>query len=80
MKRKIVITEKQNEDSVSYSLEIRENGNIYCYSELTESRKRIEQLKRNLENSDISAVHISDIIRDFITEDACDRLLANSLM
>ena len=80
MKRKIVITEKQNEDSVSYGLEIRENGNIYCYSALTESRKRLEQLKRNLENSDISAVHISDIIRDYITEDACDRLLANSLM
>lgn len=80
MKREIVITEKQNEDSVSYGLQIREGGNVSCFSGLTENKNRIEQLKRNLENSDISAVHISDIIRDFVTEDACNRLLANSLM
>ena len=80
MKRKIVITEKQSDDLVSYGLEIRENGNISRFSCLTEKRERIEQLKRNLENSDISAVHIDDIIRDFITEDACSRLIMNTLM
>ncbi len=80
MQRKIVITEKQNSDTTSYGVEIRENGNINCFSCLTERKDRIEQLKRNLENSDISAVHINDIIRDFVTEDACDRLLLNSLL
>lgn len=80
MKREIVITEKLNEDSISYGLKIRENGKTTCFSGLTERKDRIEQLKRNLENSDISAVHINDIIRDFVTEDACDRLLLNSLL
>lgn len=80
MKREIIITEKSNQDGISYGLEIRENGKTRDFSELTESKDRIEQLKRNLENSDISAVHIDDIIRDFVTEDACDRLMLNSLM
>ena len=78
--REIVITEKLNGDIISYGLTIRENGKTSCYSALTENKIRIEQLKRNLENSDISAVHINDIIRDFITEDACDRLLSNALL
>ena len=80
MKREIIITEKLNQDGKSYGLEIRENGNTRDFSELTESKDRIEQLKRNLENSDISAVHINDIIRDFVAEEACDRLMLNSLM
>lgn len=80
MKREIVIKEKQNGDTISYGIEIRENGNINCFSGLTERKDRIEQLKRNLENSDISAVHINDIVRDFVAEDACDRLLLNALM
>ena len=62
MKREIIITEKLNQDGKSYGLEIRENGKTRDFSELTESKDRIEQLKRNLENSDISAVHINDII------------------
>lgn len=80
MKREIIITEKLNQDGKSYGLEIRENGKTRDFSELTESKDRIEQLKRNLENSDISAVHINDIIRDFVAEEACDRLMLNSLM
>lgn len=80
MKREIIITEKLNQDGKSYGLEIRENGKTRDFSELTESKDRIEQLKRNLENSDISAVHIKDIIRDFVAEEACDRLMLNSLM
>ena len=80
MSRTIVITEELKEDVKTYGLEIREHGALSCYSGLTERKEKIEQLKRNLENSDISAVHINDIIRDFVTEDACDRLLLNSLM
>ena len=80
MSRTVVITEELIEDTKSYGLEIREHGSISHFSGLTERKEKVEQLKRNLENSDISAVHISDIIRDFVTEDACDRLLMNSLM
>lgn len=80
MSRNIVITEELKEDTKTYGLEIRECGSISLFSGLTERKEKIEQLKRNLENSDISAVHINDIIRDFVTEDACDRLLLNSLM
>ena len=80
MKREIIITEKLNQDGKSYGLEIRENSKTRDFSELTVSKDRIEQLKRNLENSDISAVHINDIIRDFVAEEACDRLMLNSLM
>ena len=80
MKREIIITEKMNQDGKAYGLEIQENGKTRDFSGLTASKDRIEQLKRNLENSDISAVHINDIIRDFVAEEACDRLMLNSLM
>lgn len=80
MNRIIVITEKLINGTKSYGLEIHENGSTSNLSGLTEQKEKIEQLKRKLENSDISAVHINDIIRDFVTEDACDKLLLNSLM
>lgn len=80
MKRDIVITEKLCGNRVSYGIEICENGKTQSFSALTENKERLEQLKIRLSNSDISAVHINDIIRDFVTEEACDRLLLNSLL
>ncbi len=80
MNRNIVITEQLADEIKYYGINITENGKTMCYFRLTEKKEKIEQLKRNLQNSDISAVHINDIIRDFIAEDACDKLLINSLL
>ena len=80
MSRKIRIIHNTVNNRISYGIEVEENGNTEVYSDITESEEKAEQLKRNLADSDISAVHIRDIIRDFIAEDACDKLIANSLL
>ena len=80
MERKIRIIHSNVNSKRYYGIEIEENGNTETFSAVTESEEKAEQLKRNLADSDISAVHIRDIIRDFITEEACDKLIASSLL
>ena len=80
MERKIKVISKSFNGRTFFGLEIEENGKTDTYSAITESEEKAEQLKQNLADSDISAVHIRDIIRDFITEDACDKMMANSLL
>ncbi len=80
MERKIRIIQAMVNNRICYGIAIEENGITEEYSAITESEEKAEQLIRNLTDSDISAVHIKDIIRDFITEEACDKLLANSLL
>lgn len=80
MKRNLRIIHSTVNNRIYYGIEIEENGNTETYSAVTESEEKAEQLIRNLADSDISAVHIKDIIRDFITEEHCDKLLANSLL
>ncbi len=74
-----ILSDCSNNETV-YGILINDNGTNQQYSNLTTSKKKIEQLKRNLEDSDVSAVHIPDIIRDFIAEEACDKLIANSML
>ena len=80
MERRIRIIHSNVNSKSYYGIEIEENGNTETFSAVTESEEKAEQLKRNLEDSDISAVHIRDIIRDFIAEEACDKLIASSLL
>ena len=80
MSRKINLTENIRTGRITYGIEIITNDITETYPDITANKEKAEQLIRNLEDSDISAVHIKDIIRDFIAEEACDKLLANSLL
>ncbi len=78
--RTIEVLSNNCDERTMYGLSIVENGFEAEYKELTHSKEKIEQLKRSLADSDISAVHIPDIIKDFIAEEACNKLIANSLL
>ena len=78
--RKVEITSLYFENETLYGIVISDNESEVRYCNLTQSREKIEQLKRNLEDSDISAVHIPDIIKDAIAEEACNRLIENALL
>ena len=74
-----IISECGNHEVV-YGVSVADKNGVTSYCKLTCSKEKIKQLKRNLEDSDISAVHIPDIIKDFIAEEACDKLIANSML
>ncbi len=80
MTRSIIITEQCENGITYYGIDVNENNKSSSYIRLTEHKEKIEQLKGRLLNPDISAVHINDIIIDFIEEDACNKLLLNSLL
>ena len=80
MTRKVIITKNFINNRAFFGIRIEENGITEEYPAITENEEKAEQLKRNLADSDISAVHIKDIIKDYITEEACDKLLASSLL
>ena len=79
MKRKIWVTESEKDGKISYGVTITEETKTKHFYNLSENPERVESLCHNLQNTDISEAHIEDIIRDFIVEEACDRLIENSL-
>ena len=79
MKRSVAVIKTMHSDNASYGLKITEENIETVYSNLSDSEDKIKKLCLNLQNSDISIVHINDIIRDFIVEEAYDRLFENSL-
>lgn len=58
MKRNVTIKENKKSNNTTYDIEITENGNVCVFSALSENKDKVEQLCRNLADSDIASVHI----------------------
>ena len=70
---KIIETKKNNR--TFYGLQIKDtSGKTYSYNYITENREDIEQLASQMSSDYISPVHFTDIISDFITKDALDKI------
>ena len=70
---KIIETKKNNR--TFYGLQIKDtSGKTYSYNYITEHREDIEQLASQMSSDYISPVHFTDIISDFITKDALDKI------
>ncbi len=78
--RNIEITENISGNEIIFGLKISENETAISFPEITNNKERAELLCRRLLNDDIAIIHIQDIVRDFIAEESCDKLIANSLL
>lgn len=78
--RKVTITERIKDNKIIYGLNISGNETAISFPEITDNKEQAEQLCQKLSDEDISFVHIQDIVKDFIAEGVCDKLIANSLL
>lgn len=78
--KNVTVIESNKNGCKMYGIEIvTENSEILCYQELSSDKESVEKLARNLDNSDISAVHINDIVGDFIIGESYDKLAINNI-
>ena len=56
-----------------------DSGKTYIFPEIADLRSGAERLIRRLDHSDLSPVHYGDVVRDYILEQAFERLRRNGL-
>ena len=78
--RKTYVTKTKTNNKVCYGIDISENETVTSFPDISDDKEEVEQLAVKLSDADIAFVHIQDIIKDFIAERACDKLIANSLL
>lgn len=70
---RIIETKKNNR--TFYGLQISDtSGKTYSYNCIAETKEDVEQLVRQMSCEYISPVHFKDIISDFITKNALDKI------
>lgn len=78
--KNVTLTESNKNGYKMYGIEIiTDEGEKLQYQELSFDKSAVEKLAKNLVNSDISTVHIKDIVGDFIVGESCDKLILNNL-
>ena len=74
-KQEYSLIERKKNNRILYGLQITDtSGKIYSYKHIAETKEDIEQLISQMSSEYISPVHFADIISDFITKKALEKI------
>lgn len=74
-KQEYSIIETKKNNRIVYGLQITDtSGKKYSYKHIAEAQEDIEQLISQMSSQYISPVHFTDIISDFITQKALEKI------
>lgn len=77
---KATLLKTENAEGIAFGVLLESYcGKTYIYPEIADHRSSAERLIRRLEQSDLSPVHYVDVVRDYILEQAFERLRRNGL-
>lgn len=73
--QKFSIIETKKNNRILYGLQITDtSGKVYSYKHIAEVKEDVEQLITQMASEYISPVHFTDIISDFITQKALEKI------
>lgn len=79
MINEIKVLQSGPENENGYDLLIKTENSDFLYKNISENKNLLEKLRMRMLKDDIATVHLNDIIRDFIIENAINRLSENCL-
>ena len=62
-----------------FGVNISADNRTFIFSNISHSETTVNKLVKRLAGSDISSLHVADIIKDFIVENTIERLRENNL-